>query len=187
MVLVNETGIRRVFSMRDAIEADCEAYRMFSSDEITVPLRTQIEAAGAGGVFCFMPAYSERLGIASVKTVNIFPGNVKFGITTLPSMVMTFDGETGVPSALLDGACGEVYNLSDEDEGTTLAGYAEQIARLAGRKVVYQIEAEESASKATHALMNTEKLKNLGWKPLYSVSEGLERTYRIYMGRGERR
>lgn len=105
MVLVNETGIRRVFSMRDAIEADCEAYRMFSSDEITVPLRTQIEAAGAGGVFCFMPAYSERLGIASVKTVNIFPGNVKFGITTLPSMVMTFDGETGVPSALLDGAC----------------------------------------------------------------------------------
>ena len=97
------------------------------------------------------------------------------------------DCVSGVIKALLDGACGEVYNLSDEDEGTTLAGYAEQIARLAGRKVVYQIEAEESASKATHALMNTEKLKGLGWKPLYSVSEGLERTYRIYMGRGGRR
>lgn len=97
------------------------------------------------------------------------------------------DCVSGVIKALLDGACGEVYNLSDEDEGTTLAGYAEQIARLAGRKVVYQIEAEEAASKATHALMNTEKLKGLGWKPLYSVSEGLERTYRIYMGRGGRR
>lgn len=93
------------------------------------------------------------------------------------------DCANGIIKVLLDGECGQAYNLSEDDEGITLAGYAERIAKLAGKKVVYQIEAEDAVSKATCALLNTEKLKNIGWKPLYSVSEGLERTYRIYLAR----
>ena len=93
------------------------------------------------------------------------------------------DCASGIIKVLLDGVCGQAYNLSEDDEGITLAGYAERIAKLAGKKVVYQIEAEDAVSKATCALLNTEKLKSVGWKPLYSVGEGLERTYRIYLER----
>ena len=93
------------------------------------------------------------------------------------------DCVSGIMKILLDGTSGQAYNLSEDDEGMTLAGYAEQIAALAGRKVVYRIEEEEAVSKAVYALLNTEKLKSIGWKPLYSVSEGLERTYRIYAER----
>lgn len=93
------------------------------------------------------------------------------------------DCASGIIKVLLDGVCGQPYNLSEDDEGITLAGYAERIAKLAGKKVVYQIEAEDAVSKATCALLNTEKLKSIGWKPLYSVGEGLERTYRIYLER----
>ena len=95
------------------------------------------------------------------------------------------DCVSGIIRVLLDGVCGQAYNLSEDDEGMTLAGYAERIAKLAGRKVVYQMEEDEAVSKATYALLNTEKLKGIGWKPLYSVSEGLERTYKIYTDRME--
>ena len=37
----------------------------------------------------------------------------------------------------------------------------------------------ESVSKATFALLDTHKIKNIGWKPQYSVKDGLKRTYMI--------
>lgn len=83
---------------------------------------------------------------------------------------------------LLDGASGEAYNVSG-DEGKTLGGYAEFMAELAGKKVVYDIEDIASVSKATYALMSTEKIKNIGWKPMYTVSDGLRRAYKIYKER----
>lgn len=43
----------------------------------------------------------------------------------------------------------------------------------------YEIENNESVSKATFALLDTHKIKNIGWKPQYSVKDGLKRTYMI--------
>ena len=57
------------------------------------------------------------------------------------------------------------------------AGY--EIKRLANLKVCYEIENNESVSKATYALLDTRKIKNIGWEPQYSVKDGLKRTYTI--------
>lgn len=73
----------------------------------------------------------------------------------------------------------------DDDEGMTLGQYVEFIAGLAGKKAVYQIEQNDSVSKAVYALMDTKKIKALGWKPLYTVSDGLRRSYQIYRERQE--
>lgn len=81
---------------------------------------------------------------------------------------------------LMEGKSGEAYNISDDDEMLTLGGYAEFIAQLAQRKVIYNIEDNASASKATYALLDTQKIQNLGWRPVYTVKEALEKTYRIY-------
>ena len=89
------------------------------------------------------------------------------------------DAASGIFKVLFDGANGEAYNISDENEGITLGGYAEFMAELAGRKVVYQIEDDASASRASFALLDISKIKSIGWEPLYTVSEGLRRTYRI--------
>ena len=56
---------------------------------------------------------------------------------------------------------------------------AEYIASLANLKVRYEIENNESVSKATYALLDTRKIKNIGWEPQYSVKDGLKRTYTI--------
>jgi UDP-glucuronate decarboxylase len=93
------------------------------------------------------------------------------------------DTASGIFKVLLGGASGEAYNVSDDDEGKTLGNYAEYLAQLAGKKVVYDIEDNASVSKATYALMDTEKIKKIGWKPMYTVSNGLQRAYQIYKGR----
>ena len=100
-------------------------------------------------------------------------GNQKF------SYCYVADAASGIFKVLFDGVNGEVYNISDEDEGITLGGYAEFVAELAGEKVVYQIEDDAAASSASFALLDISKLKALGWEPLYTVSDGLRRTYEI--------
>lgn len=100
-------------------------------------------------------------------------GNQKF------SYCYVADAASGIFKVLFDGANGEVYNISDEDEGITLGGYAEFMANLAGSSVIYKIENDAAASKASFALLDTTKLKSIGWKPLYTVSEGLRRTFMI--------
>lgn len=58
-------------------------------------------------------------------------------------------------------------------------GVESNIASLANLKVRYEIENNESVSKATYALLDTRKIKNIGWEPQYSVKDGLKRTYTI--------
>lgn len=89
------------------------------------------------------------------------------------------DAVSGLIKVLLDGQNGEAYNISDNDEGMTLSEYAEYIASLANLKVRYEIENNESVSKATFAILDTRKIKSIGWEPQYSVREGLKRTYLI--------
>lgn len=100
-------------------------------------------------------------------------GNQKF------SYCYVADAAGGIFKVLLDGINWEAYNVSDEDEGITLGGYAEFMAKLAGKNVVYQIEDDAAVSRASYALLDIEKLKSIGLLPLFSVSEALEKTYQI--------
>ncbi|MBQ1329951.1 MAG: ornithine cyclodeaminase family protein [Mogibacterium sp.] len=101
MILLNKDEIRSVFSMRDAIEADKDCYRMFNEGKFDVPLRAVIN--GSHGNFLFMPAYSEEMGAAGLKIVNIMPGNSAKGLPASIGQVLLIDGETGVVKALKDG------------------------------------------------------------------------------------
>ena len=93
------------------------------------------------------------------------------------------DAVSGILKALLDGSDGEAYNISDDDKGMTLGEYADYIAKLANQKVKFEIEENASVSKASFALLKTNKIKAIGWKPIYSVSSGLKRTYKIILQR----
>ena len=95
------------------------------------------------------------------------------------SYVYIADAVSALIKILLDGVDGEAYNISDDDDGRTLRGYAEYLATLSNQKVKFEIEDNSAVSKATFALMDTTKLKDLGWKPLYTVCQGLKETYTI--------
>ena len=101
MLLLNKEDIRSVYSMRDAIEANKDCYRMFSEGKFDVPLRAVIN--GVHGNFLFMPAYSEELGAAGLKIVNIMPGNAAKGLPGTIGQVLLMNSETGEVISLMDG------------------------------------------------------------------------------------
>lgn len=103
MLLLSKEDIKKVFSMKDAIEADKDAFRIFAEGKSIVPLRTQIPAPKAEGIFLFMPAYVEDLDCAGLKVINIFQKNISKGIPSAPAQVLLIDGTTGIITAILDG------------------------------------------------------------------------------------
>lgn len=101
MLLLNKDDIRSVFTMKDAVEADKECYRMFSEGKFDVPLRAVIN--GSHGNFLFMPAYSEDMLAAGLKIVNIMPGNPGKGLPASIGQVLLIDGDTGEVRSVMDG------------------------------------------------------------------------------------
>lgn len=103
MLLLSRNDIKEVFTMRDAIETNKEAFTLFSQGKSEVPLRTTIQAPNHNGVFLFMPSYVEELDAAGLKVVNIFPENVQENLPTAPAQVLLIDGKTGIVNSILDG------------------------------------------------------------------------------------
>lgn len=90
------------------------------------------------------------------------------------------DAVSGLLKILTDGVSGEAYNIADDDNGFTLCNYAEYIANLVGRQVVFDLNnRQDGASKIVSALLDCTKLKALGWSPMYSILDGIDKTYFI--------
>ncbi|GCF95313.1 ornithine cyclodeaminase [Enterococcus florum] len=104
MLLLSREDIKQVFTMKEAIEADKTAFKLFTAGKTDVPLRTQIVSEKQNGTFLFMPAYAPDLDTASLKIINIFPDNIDKGMPSAPAQVLLIDGETGVVTAVLEGA-----------------------------------------------------------------------------------
>ena len=95
------------------------------------------------------------------------------------SYVYIADAVAGILKILLDGATGEAYNISSDDDGMTLGQYAEFLASMNGVKVIYDIEDNPNTSQAQYALLDNKKIKKIGFHPRYSTMEGLKRTIAI--------
>ena len=95
------------------------------------------------------------------------------------------DAVSALIKILLDGKDGEAYNVSEEDEGKTLGGYAALIASFAGKEVVFDLDENNNrgVSAAGYAILDCAKLYDLGWSPLWTVSEALFETYLKYKKR----
>ena len=153
-------------------EALCQSYKQQYDIEVKIARLARVFGADKKFDTKAMSQFMDK-AVASEDIILKSKGKQRF------SYCYIADAASGILKVLLDGGTGEVYNISDEDDGLTLGEYAEYMASLANKKVVYQIENDEAASRASYALLDSSKLKGLGWKPLYKVKEGLERTYEI--------
>src|SRR6478672_4495164 len=74
--------------------------------ETFMPLRSVMAPPGASGFMGLMPGWSGGRGdgndVFSLKTVCIMPGNPARGLDAHQGLVTLFDGETGMPTAILD-------------------------------------------------------------------------------------
>lgn len=103
MLILTKQHIEQVFTMKDAIEADKEALRLYTEGKCEVPLRVNIDIPKQQGQSLFMPAYVEGLDATGVKIVSVFPNNIKQGKPSVPAQMILLDGKTGEVCAIMDG------------------------------------------------------------------------------------
>ena len=86
------------------------------------------------------------------------------------------DAVAGLLYVLLIGLDGEAYNLADEGSDVMLKDLAGLVAKAGGVKVVFDLpDAQEAAgySKATLALMDGAKARELGWNACFNIDTGI--------------
>jgi ornithine cyclodeaminase/alanine dehydrogenase-like protein (mu-crystallin family) len=74
--------------------------------ETYLPLRSIMAAPGAAGFMGLMPSWrgaqEDRGAVFALKAICVMPGNPARGLDAHQGTVTLFDGETGVPTAILD-------------------------------------------------------------------------------------
>ena len=102
--------------------------------------------------------------------------------TQLYSYLHVADDVLAILWVLLKGGNGEAYNAASSDSDITLRDLAGMIADHVGTEVIFDLPDEiekKGFSTATKALLDAEKLRTLGWKPLYDIKTGIRETIKI--------
>lgn len=92
------------------------------------------------------------------------------------------DAVMGLLTVLFKGEKGEIYNVTNDKSITTISEVANIIADYVGKKVIYDIPDEiekKGFSKPQNCILNTNKLKKLGWNGRYDIKSGLIETIDI--------
>ena len=157
-------------------EALCQAYlKQFGVDFVTARLcrcygpTLQKDDSKALSQFIFKAINGEDIVLKS-------EGNQFF------SYIDVFSACTALITILLKGKCGEAYNISDKESDIKLKDLASLIANYTGTKVIFELpnENEKSGfSKATIALLDSQKLMGLGWKPIFCIKDGIKATLEL--------
>lgn len=85
-----------------------------------------------------------------------------------------------------NGHCGEAYSIAEVETDILLKEIIEYIAKLSGRKVVYDLPTETEQKgffKVTVEIINSSKLQKLGWKPFENLESGIKKTIDITIER----
>lgn len=83
---------------------------------------------------------------------------------------------------LLKGIKGEAYNIADSQSRASIKSVASTIGAEKGRSVSFDIPngiEKKGFSKVVKAVLNAEKLENLGWIPRVHLEEGIHSTVKI--------
>ena len=157
-------------------EALCQAYRKQKEMNIVIPRFTR--TYGPTMLMSDTKAISQfiKKGIQGENIVLKSKGDQKYSYTYVA------DAVSGLLYILFLGKDGDAYNIADEASDIALKDLAGIIAEYVNRKVVFEIpDAAEAIgySKATKALLDGGKLKELGWSPNYTIERGIQRTIDI--------
>ena len=101
------------------------------------------------------------------------------------SWLYVVDAAHAILRLLLDGEKGNAYNVAHSESNISIRQLAELIASKAHRKVVFDIPIDAlqgNTTPITKATFNTDKLKALGWKPLFDIDMGIAHTLASIVG-----
>lgn len=98
------------------------------------------------------------------------------------SFIYVADAASAILTIMFKGRNKEAYNVADNRSNSSLKDIAKNLADISKKEVRYEIpdDVEKNGySTATKALLDSKKLKALGWKSTYDIKKGLQQTYDI--------
>jgi ornithine cyclodeaminase/alanine dehydrogenase-like protein (mu-crystallin family) len=103
VLILGHDDVLAALSPEDCADAMAAALAAHARGEAKMPLRSMVPFEGAAGFIGLMPAWRGGSDpVFSLKSLVIAPGNPARGLDTHQGTVTLFDGETGVPRAILD-------------------------------------------------------------------------------------
>lgn len=157
-------------------EALCQAYIRQKNLDVVIPRLSRV--------------YGPTMLMSDTKALSQFIKNclagedivLKSAGTQFFSYSYVADAVAGILYCLFAGQCGEAYNIADTESDITLRDLAKIIADQAGTQVVFELpDAVESAgySTATKAVLDSSKLRQLGWHAQWDIRAGIGQTMNI--------
>jgi ornithine cyclodeaminase len=104
MLIVNAEETRRLLPMAECIAVMDRAMRAASAGAVAAPERIIAPLADGISYFILMPGSMTGSPVYGAKVVSLHPGNPAAGRPAVQGFVTLFDGGTGSPVALIDGA-----------------------------------------------------------------------------------
>ena len=103
IIVLNEADMRRVFSMKDAVQADKDALKLYSEGKSNIPLRANLDVPEYEGQSLYMYGYAAPAHALGVKIVSVYPKNIEKGLTSVPATMVLVNSETGEVCSIMDG------------------------------------------------------------------------------------
>lgn len=107
MLILSESDLNSLLTMREVIGAVESGFRVLASGDANVPERLRLDVPAKNGVMLQMPGYVGSLGnqesALGTKIVSVFDRNAQRGLELVQAVYLLLDSETGVALSLMDG------------------------------------------------------------------------------------
>lgn len=103
--------------------------------------------------------------------------------TQLRSYCYTMDCATAILTVLINGKCGEAYNISNPKSVVTIRKMAEALAEAGNVNIVFENPSDlekKSYNLMDNSSLESMKLESLGWKAKFNIIEGTNKTIKSY-------
>jgi ornithine cyclodeaminase/thiomorpholine-carboxylate dehydrogenase len=103
LLCLSEAEVADLLEPRALLAGLAVGFRALADGEVQSPARPEITVPGRGFSLA-MPAWMPGMNV-TVKTVNVFDGNLALGLPNHLALITLFDPATGMPVCVMDGTC----------------------------------------------------------------------------------
>ncbi|WP_426980127.1 ornithine cyclodeaminase family protein [Bacillus pseudomycoides] len=102
MIHITEEMVKDIYKMKDCLQDVEKAFQYYMNNEITTPVRLNIQHSQEDANSLYMPSYVAPIEFVSTKIVSIFPKNTQKGKKALQSLIVLTETNTGEHVATIE-------------------------------------------------------------------------------------
>ena len=104
LLVINAEQVRELLPMHECVEVMAQAMSAASAGRVEVPPRRFVPVAGDRASLGMMPGSDASLGSYGAKLISLHRDNPARGLPAIQGFVALFDGDGGMPVAIIEGA-----------------------------------------------------------------------------------